>query len=362
MLRDMEAGNPLMHQRNRGKLGTGASRAATAPLAMQRNDDDDGDDSSNNKKRAAAQPKIVLSRRAMLLIGGIAGAIGIALYAAARSLSRLVFLRVLTMLPAMMSLYTGLRTGQTLQRRIIPLALVVTVVTAQLPSYIGVGLAAAGIVSFSVATIPDDKGPQSGLALDGQKGKVGFATVVVASLGMVTVLLTENFLIWVVSATFEAGQDVATAPPPLQDNGQLFLQHVLLMLSKQQVVGLRRLWNTQSSLVACLGASFVVVELFHPVRTLYSLATRLVMTVSVARSIRTISFLLTVMPSQVSNCYAQRFPVPPPTDWMEWIWVGVMPRTHGGCNDLIISGHATITSSSTLIFFRGGSNVRHHDF
>jgi hypothetical protein len=155
-----------------------------------------------------------------------------------------------------------------------------------------------------------------------------------AVLTMIAVLLTENFLIWVVSATFPDGQSIRTAPPPLQDNGQRVLRHVVADLDRRQVVGLRRVWNTQWALVACLGASFVVVELFHPSRTLYSLGTHAVLTVAAARSIRTISFLMTVLPSQVQNCYAQRFPYPPPDDIWEWIWVGMLPRAHGGCNDL----------------------------
>lgn len=271
---------------------------------------------------------------------------GIALYIAARNLSPLAFLRICVSLPVVLSLYAGLRRGRSLQQRILPLALVLAVVAAQLPAYVSTGLGATAVVLFSLATKPDPKGNSNDDATKKKhQNKATFATAIGAALVMIAALLTENFLIWVVSATFEAGQSVATAPPPLQDNGQRVVKYVLAMLSKQEVVGLRRMLNTQWALVSCLSASFVVVELFHPVRTLYSLCTRAVLTVAAARVIRTISFLLTVVPNSVQNCYAQRFPVPPPTDTWEWIWVGLMPRSNGGCNDLIISGHATITSA-----------------
>jgi hypothetical protein len=284
--------------------------------------------------------------------------------------SRAYLLRCVTLVPVALCLYSSAALAR--QRKLectIPLALVLTVVSAQLPSYLAVGIAAASIVAFGLATRPIqvDVEATSGKVSIGQvenagaKG-VGPITVLLAVAVVIAVLLTENFLIWVVSATFEAGQNVRTEPPPLQDNGQRVLKYVLSSLSKSQVVGLRRLWNTQWSLVSCLGASFAFVELQHarPTsttnqsghRTLFGLATRMAWTMAMARLVRTVSFLLTVLPSQVHNCYAQRFPVPPPTDWAAWVWVGLIPRSHGGCNDLIISGHATVTSSSTFSIVR----------
>ena len=164
-------------------------------------------------------------------------------------------------------------------------------------------------------------------------------------------------MIWVVSATFTDGQLVSTAPKKLQDNGQLLLQRLLQNLTKRQVVGLRRLWNVQWSLVSCLGASLVVVDVFEPHRQLYSLGVRAVLTLAAARFIRTISFVLTVLPSQVRNCYQQHYPYPPPVDWVEWIWVGLLPASHGGCNDLIISGHATVTSTLASVVASVGDNM-----
>jgi hypothetical protein len=247
---------------------------------------------------------------------------------------------MITLTPVALSLYTGLlRRRQHTVKRIIPCALVVTVVAGQLPGFLGAAVAAVCIVLYSLATVPDPSRtrlPQ----------RLGPTAILAAVLALIAVLLTENFLIWVVSATFAPGQRLDTAPPPLQDNGRLLLERLTAGISKRQIVQLRHLWNVQWALVACAGTGFLVVDCYyHPVRQFYSIAARAVLSLAVARSVRTVSFLLTVLPSQVPACYAQRFPSPPPTDAWEWIWVGLLPRSHGGCNDLIVSGHATVTST-----------------
>jgi PAP2 superfamily C-terminal len=126
---------------------------------------------------------------------------------------------------------------------------------------------------------------------------------------------------------------------------------VLAHYSKRQVVsGLRRLWNVQWSLVACIASSFAVVDVWHhPRRQLYGVARRAVLTLASARALRTVSFLLTVLPSQVPQCYSKRFPHPPPAEWMPWIQVGLLPAAHGGCNDLIVSGHATVVTTLACV-------------
>lgn len=256
-----------------------------------------------------------------------------------RTLSKLAFLRLLTLIPVFVCAYAGLKPKR-IEQRILPLTLVLTVISGQFPAYLGAAIAAASIVLFSLATLP------RGDRLTRPAPQTPASTILLATMLLVAVLLTENFMVWVVSATFEAGHNVSTAPPPLQDNGQILLRYFFSDLSKRQVVSLRRLWNVQWSLVACLGASFVVCDVFHhPKRQLFSLAVRAVLTLAAARFIRTVSFLLTVLPSQVKACYLQHYPNPPPTDTFEWILVGLLPASHGGCNDLIISGHATVTST-----------------
>ncbi|KAL7579911.1 hypothetical protein ACA910_004915 [Epithemia clementina (nom. ined.)] len=210
------------------------------------------------------------------------------------------------------------------------------------------------IVVFSLATVPpsaaaaNSQNTSNNTPLRTVRPKGSAWPVLMATLVLVTVLLTENFMVWVVSATFEAGQRSDTAPPPLQDNGRMVIRALTSGLTKYEVVGLRRLWNVQGALLACLGTSFVLAEIFER-RQLYSLGLRGVLTMTAARTLRTISFLATVLPSQNNYCYSQHYPYPPPTEWKEWIWVGIIPASNGGCNDLIISGHATVTSTLACI-------------
>jgi hypothetical protein len=237
----------------------------------------------------------------------------------------------------------------TMKKCLLPITLIITVVSAQLPPYIGTAIATMSIIAFSIITRPS---PTTSMTTASTvRSKVTFVNVVLSMMFMITVLLVENFLIWVVSATFLPGQLATTAPPPLQDNGQRVLNYVFgtsLSLHKTEVVFLRRLLNTQWALVACVGTSFVLAEVYEKRRTLYGIANRALMTVGIARFIRTISFIVTVVPSQNQFCYTQRgFPYPVPTKWIDWIWIGIIPRSHGGCNDLIVSGHATIISTRT---------------
>jgi len=248
------------------------------------------------------------------------------------------FLRILTLLPVGLCVFLGLRRNRTISQRILPLTLVATTVSAQFPAFLGAAIAATAVVGFGLAT--KDQQPHA---------KASPVPVLLATIVLVTVLLTENFMVWVVSATFEPSHSVSTAPPPLQDNGQILLKWFLQDLNRRHVVSLRRMWNVQWGLVACLGVSFVIVEVFSRSRHLYRLGCRAVLTLATARFIRTISFLLTVLPSQNPNCYMQHYPNPPPTDTWEWIWVGLLPASHGGCNDLIISGHATVTSTMASV-------------
>jgi hypothetical protein len=120
-------------------------------------------------------------------------------------------------------------------------------------------------------------------------------------------------------------------------------------MAKRPLQKIRDTLNVQYALVSALGASFVCLELqlggkktSH--RSLAGVALHALMTLASARLIRYISFVLTVLPSQVPNCYRHHFP-PPPDNWKDWILVGMLPSSRGGCNDLILSGHATVTST-----------------
>jgi hypothetical protein len=263
-------------------------------------------------------------------------------------------------LPIVLSLAVGLGLFSTPadfpHQRYIPLVVVATIFGTALPVFLSSGFAGCGIVLFGLSSRPiarkDDDAKQetkqSGSLFQGPLGTV------LAVILMTTVLLTENFFIWVVSATYEESQNLHTLPSPLQDNGQIVLRHLfgsILELTKREVATLRHMINVQWILVSGMGLSLVTAELQGEVigRNLWSLGLRALFTLTIARCIRTISFLITVLPSQNPRCYFSHFPLPPPQEWFAWLMVGFIPQANGGCNDLIISGHATVTSTLACV-------------
>eukprot|EP00977_Amphora_coffeiformis_P007579 scaffold1667_cov173-Amphora_coffeaeformis.AAC.7 len=265
-------------------------------------------------------------------------------------LSKLLWLKCLTLSPVILCFWLVVDPSKErrMSQRLLPLALVATTFSAQLPDFLGAALAVLSILAFSLVTMPASE--KSHASTENSVKPESAVPVVVAIVIMIAVLLMDNFFVWVVSATFKPGHSFKTAPDALQDNGQLVMKWLLSDLTKREVVGLRRLWNVQNGLIACLGASFVSLEVFRERRlTLYRITQRGVSVLAAARFIRVVCYSLTVLPSQSKRCYLQRFPVPPPEDWMEWILVGLRPYSHGGCNDLVISGHATVVSLLTCI-------------
>ena len=99
---------------------------------------------------------------------------------------------------------------------------------------------------------------------------------VCAALSLVLVLLTDNFFVWTVAATYYPSHN--GRPEPLQDNGRIVQQYWLeqvLHLSRRDVQQLRATVNIEWALVAGLMAAFIVCELqWVRNRSLYTLATR----------------------------------------------------------------------------------------
>lgn len=293
----------------------------------------------------------------------------VAVFVSYRYLPKLLFLKIFTLLPAAVCFWRAIEPNKErpLSQRILPLALVTTTVSAQLPVFLGAAFASIGILAFGLVSRPPSSTAAAAASEESSSQSTSKPTsvtqhkpesaipVAMSVILMIAVLLVDNFFCWVVAANFKAGQSPKTSPDPLQDNGQLIMQWLVSDLSKREVVGLRRLWNVQWSLMACLFASLVCVEVFPRAiegqnrRTLFRISQRAVLTLALARAARVVSYALTVMPSQSKHCYIRRFPVPPPEDWIEWIMVGLRPMTHGGCNDLIVSGHATVISVLTCI-------------
>jgi hypothetical protein len=266
---------------------------------------------------------------------------------------------IVVSLPVFLALGTGLGVfGSPIQyphQRYIPLLLVASIVGNQLPVLLTSGFTACALVVFGLASRPmpqkeDAKTKESSEDSGIKAALSGPVAAVAAAVLLVTVLMTENFLIWVVSATYYPSQNDKTLPQPLQDNGQIVLRYFFeqtIHMTKRSVVVLRNMVNVQWALVAGLGLSFVTVELQGKKvgRNSWGLAIRALLTLSMARFVRTVSFLITVLPSQNKMCYFSHFPSPPPQEWLSWIVVGFTPQAHGGCNDLIISGHATVTAT-----------------
>jgi len=271
-------------------------------------------------------------------------------------------------LPMLLTLAAGLGMSGNSKKdlphqRYIPLAVASTIFASQLPIYLSYGMASAGIAIFGLSSRPIEK-DNAKRSTEGverklnesqlkERGFSGQLKAVFAVFVLVGVLLAENFFIWVVSATYEPSQNITTLPSPLQDNGQIMLRYIfhdLLNLNKRDVVALRNMINVEAILVSGLGLSLIATEVqgASMKRNLWSMAMRGVLTLAAARSIRTISFLITVVPSQSPMCYFSHFPTPP-GDWYSWLKVGLIPQVDGGCNDLIISGHATVTSTLACV-------------
>jgi PAP2 superfamily C-terminal len=208
----------------------------------------------------------------------------------------------------------------------------------QLPTSVSVFFVFAGATLFHLASRPE------GIISDADNQ--GRLKAAMAGIFLTVVLLFDNFFVWVVAATYEPG--IHGTPQRLQDNGQLLQQHFLndvLGLSKQPVVLIRSIVNAQWALTSSISVTFGVADLqMVKNRTVWGMAIHALLTLAALRAIRVVSFLLTVLPSQNPHCYRHRFP-PPPEDWISWIEVGMRPQSNGGCNDLIVSGHATVLTT-----------------
>lgn len=269
--------------------------------------------------------------------------------------------------------------------RIIALSFLMSIACNQFPRWLSALVACIAIFAFGLASRQlqvQSTAASSTQIIENKKGAMAFndgldgihriwstlglkERAALAGIGLVISMLLENFLIWVVSATYQPGIDGTSVP--LQDNGRIVLETLTMRLfhvkapwmAKRSLQNLRNGLNVQWALVSSFGASLVCLELQlekRNQRSLGGLTFRALSTLATARIIRTISFALTVLPSQVTNCYASHFPNPP-ENWREWLLVGFLPNTRGGCNDLILSGHATVTSTIACAFTSVASNT-----
>jgi DNA mismatch repair protein MutS2 len=183
--------------------------------------------------------------------------------------------------------------------------------------------------------------------------------------GLVAWLLVENCCIWCArresaapaNADPCAASSVARAvsasdlrkyerTPPLQDNLELAYGLLLRRLPPAAADALE--WSLahewigiKEKLVALIALGFAAVFDAVPYSG-FGMCNRFVACVAYARAIRTVAFLLTILPNPRPGCYSRRFP-PVPDTWADFLRVGFgRMRSGGGCNDLVLSGHAVI--------------------
>ena len=236
-------------------------------------------------------------------------------------------------------------TSKHANEKVVAGTLVASIASCQLRCRTGSALAAAlGGAFLAMSSRPQNPLKRSALKV----------RAVLSAFSVIAVLMAENFMIWVVSATYVPSHTMPY-PQPLQDNGKIVLGKIndFAQLSNKEMQALRDSFNPQwalisAALVGILGACDLKLGRAGN-RNMWLLSMRALLTFSCARVVRTISFLLTVLPSQTPDCYKARFPYPVPQNWGDWILTGMKPAVGGGCNDLIVSGHAIVTSVVTCV-------------
>mmetsp|Transcript_298 Transcript_298/g.861 ORF Transcript_298/g.861 Transcript_298/m.861 type:complete len:244 (-) Transcript_298:305-1036(-) len=141
---------------------------------------------------------------------------------------------------------------------------------------------------------------------------------------------------------------------PLQDNVELALHSMSRILPQRWVASLMRMlmkpWMEITQLLIALILLGVSVLFDQVAFSGFGMMTRAIHTITVTRIIRTGAFMCTVLPSQRPGCYERRFP-PVPKSWTKFFVIGFTKmRAMGGCNDLVISGHAIVYVVAPLAF------------
>ncbi|KAH3767023.1 Phosphatidylinositol:ceramide inositolphosphotransferase 3 [Pelomyxa schiedti] len=166
-------------------------------------------------------------------------------------------------------------------------------------------------------------------------------------------LLIENFFIWFVSYSYHSKYDLTIQG--LQDNLALLLPDFFAKFGAFGDLISKYTWATATHfLLAILALAFSVLFSQVPYSAL-GMMSRFFATLTTTRIVRTIGFLVTVLPNPRVKCITKRFPInqQPPDGSSLWQMI-LAASTHlrggGGCNDLIISGHCVFWASAPLMF------------
>ena len=95
-------------------------------------------------------------------------------------------------------------------------------------------------------------------------------------------------------------------------------------------------------------------------RSVFGIAARTCATIALARAIRVVSFMLTVVPNPKPGCYNRQFsdaPMQYEDGWHLIEYGSSRIRGTGGCNDLIFSGHGVIYMSGFLCLATHGISL-----
>jgi len=160
---------------------------------------------------------------------------------------------------------------------------------------------------------------------------------------LVAVVLVENFCTWATSASDSQKYEYT----PLQDNVEL-----LLLRSFDQYPVLRRMvvsgWSIDmhtllaAFIALCLSPGYDAVPYSG-----FGMASRFMDTIAFTHLIRTVAFMITILPNPQTNCYRKNFP-PVPETVSEYIAIGFGAKRGHGCNDLVISGHGAVYAACAL--------------
>lgn len=133
---------------------------------------------------------------------------------------------------------------------------------------------------------------------------------------------------------------------PLQDNVEIL---TLWAFSKMPVLktlikgwGVDMHWLLYSFVSLCLSVAWDAIPYSG-----FGIAARFMDTIAWSHLIRTVAFMITILPNPKKGCYAANFPPVPQSAW-EFIKIGFGAKRGSGCNDLVISGHGVVYTAVPL--------------
>lgn len=133
---------------------------------------------------------------------------------------------------------------------------------------------------------------------------------------------------------------------PLQDNVEIALMWIFerVPLARTLILGWRvdMHWLLYSFVAMCLSVMWDQVPYSG-----FGMAARFMDTIAWTHALRTVAFMVTVLPNPRRGCYATNFP-PVPKTIAEFIAVGFSAKRGSGCNDLVISGHGVVYAAVPL--------------